>query len=483
MANTGSPLRVYALDDLPPEVVAVTFAKTSRSPEPLDAIARELSETESSRFHEKWVIGYGHSSIAEHAVLSVAIENVSILGAKIIEENRLSSFTEKSTRYQVMDAENYYTPRYFESGPAGRIYGDGVARLFATYSDLMPRALGYCEERFSDPVWRERGIRPSAKACDMLRGLVPAAAKTNLGWTINSRSLRHALVKMASSPLSEMREVAAALAHMGREKVPALLRHIGPSPYLTDWERRMAKASRPVLGEAVDVPAEPRVTLVAHDPDAEDAVLTAVLFRATGRPYGELRSEVLEMSLEAKAALLNEALSGIGEHEPPVRELENANYTFEIIVDFGAYRDIQRHRMTTQTQQPLSCDLGYTIPDDAHRAGLAPAMERALEETRERWRELSAVDSVHAQYAVPLAFHKRFLISMNLREAYHMVRLRSRIQGHESYRRVAWAIKREIERVHPVLGALIPAEVDERERVATPVAASGAASTAGQRST
>ncbi len=122
MAKTGNPLRVYTLDDLPPEVVAVAFAKTSRVPDSFDDIARELSETDSSRFHEKWVIGYGHSSVAEHAVLSIAVENVSILAAKVLEENRLSSFTEKSTRYQVMSRGQLLHAR----GVRGRAPGQGL---------------------------------------------------------------------------------------------------------------------------------------------------------------------------------------------------------------------------------------------------------------------------------------------------------------------------------------------------------------------
>ena len=110
MQSTGKPLRVYSLDDLPPEVVAVTFAKTSRSPQSFDEIARELTDATSSDFHEKWVIGYGHSSVAEHASLSVAIENISILGAKVVEGNRLSSFTEKSTRYQAVSYTHLTLP-------------------------------------------------------------------------------------------------------------------------------------------------------------------------------------------------------------------------------------------------------------------------------------------------------------------------------------------------------------------------------------
>ena len=198
MVPRGKPLRVYTLDDLPPEVVAVTFAKTSRVPDSFDEIARELSETDSSRFHEKWVIGYGHSSVAEHAVLSIAIENISILGAKVVEDNRLSSFTEKSTRYQVMDPADYYTPPCFAEGEPGRIYRDAVASLYATYGALLPEARAFCDDKYGAPEWSDRGVSPAGKACDAVRGLLPAAATTNLGWTVNARELRHAVVKMAS---------------------------------------------------------------------------------------------------------------------------------------------------------------------------------------------------------------------------------------------------------------------------------------------
>jgi len=248
MTKTGRPLRIYTLDGLPPEVVAVTFAKTSRVPDSFDAIARELTESDSSRFHEKWVIGYGHSSVAEHAVLSIAIENVSILGAKLVEENRLSSFTEKSTRYQVMDAANYYTR-------------DALGALYSTYSALMPEATTFCDGKYGGEEWRKLGVSPEGKSCDTIRGLLPAAAKTNLGWTVNARSLRHALVKMASSPLDEMRELVEGLREIGRQRVPTLLKYVDASPYLTGWEERVGRQwPRPAAPVATDE-SDPMETL------------------------------------------------------------------------------------------------------------------------------------------------------------------------------------------------------------------------------
>jgi len=466
MHATGNPLRVYSLDDLPPEVVAVTFAKTSRSPQSFDEIARELTEAASSDFHEKWVVGYGHSSVAEHAFLSIAIENISTLGAKVVEGNRLSSFTEKSTRYQVMDSANHYTPPCFD-GRAAEIYADTIASLYDAYSVAYEKARAFSDHKYSGDSWRVLGVTPRSKACDAVRGLLPAAAKTNVGWTVNARSLRHAIVKMASHPLCEIRELGEELKRVGRDRVPTLLRHASAAPYLSGWEQRM----RAALGSALPTGGvqEPGVRLVEYDPEGESAVLASLLFRATGRSYGEIRETLRGVSATAKRELLARAIERIGDHDAVVREFENSGYTFEIVIDFGAYRDIQRHRMSTQTQQLLGCDLGYTVPDDAREAGVADGMERALDRAAVAWRELVRIDAAHAQYAVPLAFHKRLLMRMNFREAYYFVRLRSRVQGHESYRRVARAIRREIEAVHPALGSLIP--VDSVEGGETVVAA------------
>jgi thymidylate synthase ThyX len=296
-----------------------------------------------------------------------------------------------------------------------------------------------------------------------VRGLLPAATKTNLGWTVNARSLRHGIVKMSSHPLAEVRGLAREIEAVAREKVPTLLRHTEASPYLRGWEERVAAARReaePAGTRAASrtAPAAPGVRLVRHDPGGEDTVLAALLFRAEGGSYDDARAAVAGLDRERRRALLDAAVRDIGGHEAPVREFESAAYTFEIVVDFGAYRDIQRHRMTAQTRQVLDVELGYSVADDAREAGVSERVERALDEARERCRELAAVDPVHAQYAVPLAYHQRFLVTMDFREAYQFVRLRSRLGGHESYRRVARSVKREIERVHPLLGALIPAD-------------------------
>src|SRR3989339_1614889 len=140
--------RIYALTGLPPEVVAVAFAKCSRSPEPFDIIAAELNADKSRKFHERWVVGYGHSSVAEHAVLSLAIENVSILATKVIEDCRLSSYTEKSTRYQVFDREHYYKPAAIINSRFKQLYEETLDFIMNSYISLFPKMVEFFKKKF-----------------------------------------------------------------------------------------------------------------------------------------------------------------------------------------------------------------------------------------------------------------------------------------------------------------------------------------------
>ena len=142
-------IRIYTLENLPPEIRAVTFAKCSRSPEPFDVIAKELTEEQSTKFHEKWVVGYGHSSVAEHAFLSIAMENVSILATKVIEDNRLASYTEKSTRYQIFNKDTYYKPDNVMESDLRKLYEETGDFLLDTYTSLFDKTIKFCEEKFS----------------------------------------------------------------------------------------------------------------------------------------------------------------------------------------------------------------------------------------------------------------------------------------------------------------------------------------------
>src|SRR3989344_6058575 len=210
--------RIYALTGLPPEVVAVAFAKCSRSPEPFDKIAKEINEDKSRKFHEKWVVGYGHSSVAEHAVLSLAIENISILATKVIEDNRLASYTEKSSRYQLFDKENYYKPEKIMGSKLAKLYEDTCDFILDVYSDIAPKLIEFFKRKFP----YENDIEIKNKALDCARYLLPVSVLTNLGITINARNLENAITKLLTHPLKEMQNIGKELKEAAIKITPTL---------------------------------------------------------------------------------------------------------------------------------------------------------------------------------------------------------------------------------------------------------------------
>ncbi len=457
MSSSPHRRRIYTLHGYPPEVIAVAFAKTSRVPDSFDAIAEALSEEASSKFHERWVIGYGHASVAEHAVLSIALENISILAAKVIEDNRLSSFTEQSTRYQVYPRGRFFTPPAIARSRHAARYTALCEALMGAYTDGIEPMMEHLRPRveraegMSEKAWLGR-LR--AAACDVMRHLLPAATQTNLGWTANARVLEHAITKFLSHPLEEMRAIGAEVRDVCAERVPTLLRHTDPREHLRDTPRRM----RALAEEHVaDAPLDDQwaVRLVHFDPDAEERVIAALLYEHTRTSSEETRTRVRAMTPEQRARVFDEAVALRGEHDPVGRAWETTSYTFDVLVDYGAFRDLQRHRIATQINQPLTTAHGHITPPEIGEAGMGDEHHRLMREADAVFQEIAADLPAEAQYAVPLACRKRTLFTMNLRELHHVVQLRSGPAGHLSYRRLANQMLDAVRAVHPTLAAQV----------------------------
>ena len=227
--------RIYTLpSSLMPEVKAVTFAKCSRSPENFDDIAKELTNEKSAEFHEKWVVGYGHSSVAEHAIISLAIENVSILATKVIEDARLASFTEKSTRYQIFDKQTVLRPERIINSELADTYNQAIDLLMDTYEEMTEPMREFIKNKYPQKEETDRlyNMISKAKACDNIRYLLPTATLTNLGMTINARELEHLIKKMLSHPLKEIQDIGQELKEEAVAEVPTLVRFADKNQYL-----------------------------------------------------------------------------------------------------------------------------------------------------------------------------------------------------------------------------------------------------------
>ncbi|HEY3329581.1 MAG TPA: FAD-dependent thymidylate synthase [Capsulimonadaceae bacterium] len=449
---------VFALKNLPEEVAAVLFAYYSRSADgvrenllkllgegdlavstPLgdggdcDAETQLADAQDKARaFHEKWVVGYGHGSVAEHAVVKLALENVSILSSKIIEDCRLASYTEKSTRYVAFDPSKAIYPESVMSSPVADVYRDAIKRQMNAYIDWMEPVIADIKRRVpkaEKQTPRSYDAACKSTACDTLRYLLPAATHTNIGVTVNARSLEAMISKLLSQALPEARTLGEQIKAEAVKVVPTLLKYADRNEY-----RAAAIGDTPrIISSALAVPPGQSGVRVLQ-PYVTEAQALALI----GLPGGPVSPAT--------------ALAERGKHDPAPREFERVSLTFEIVMDYGAYRDVQRHRMATMATDPLSPAFGFERPRDIAAFGLEAQFDRLMEQAQEAYSIISKAGfSVEASYVLPLAYRVRTLFTANIRELFHFIELRSSRQGHPSYRKIAQQVWDETNKVYPLI--------------------------------
>ncbi|MFH1183465.1 MAG: FAD-dependent thymidylate synthase [Chloroflexota bacterium] len=479
--------RIYLLSprELSPETIAVAFAKTSRSPESFREIAAGLSDEKSAQFHEKWVVGYGHASVAEHAVLHLAFENVSRLAIESIESNRLASYTEKSTRYQKWHPDDFHVPAELDGHPLADDYLRLCRLLFSTYLETLDLVRKLVFSRVAPQANEsdeslDRRLR--SQYVDVCRFLLPAAALANVGMTANARVLENVIRKMLSHELAEVRQIGDQVKTVSRAEVPTLVKYAEAVAYLSETRDLMTQSADRALAET-SVRAEDTAsqglknaaeassdwcTLVDYDRNGENRILAAALYRHAGVSFAQAMDFVAGVEDGKRAGLAQELLGRLSEHDVPLRELEYCTYTFDLVMDQGAYAEFKRHRMMTQTPQRLTARLGFSVPRLMIQAGCGTVYEDAMRSASDLYEKLAAHDPHVAQYVVPNGYHRRVLAQFNLREAFAFCELRSAPNAHFSIRRIAGRLAQELRRVHPLLTRYmrLPAEtaaqVEER---------------------
>ncbi|HKW08076.1 MAG TPA: FAD-dependent thymidylate synthase [Candidatus Dormibacteraeota bacterium] len=470
---------VFALRNLPEVVKGALFSRYSRTEKSLRRVLLDefINEPDSGfdrlagsppvdddmvavrraeEFYERVLVGYGDDSVAELAGAHIATEQVSTLAAKALEDSRIGiSPLEKSTRYV----------RFDRPGPDGRYlyfrgeelahpdYEPAADGLFEMYSSLVEPVTLAIRDRFpqeegeTDRAWKSA---TRAKALDLLRGLLPAGTLTNLGLFGNGRAFEYLITKLAASELPECRRLAADMHRELSLVIPSFVRRALDDRYGAPTAARIAgvrKRLEEVASHGRQGAIDPLVRLVEFDRDAERKVVAAALYPYSNRALSEQEgdsSQVLERMLADRS----------NRRQRPPRALEHAVYTFEIVANFAAYRDLHRHRMLTQDRQHLGTELGYDLPpglvDLGHGDRFANAVESAAETHRRLERDLGVA---LGQYVVPLAFRVRWYVRVSLREIYHLCELRTTPQGHPDYRWVAQQMFLRVRDVHPRLAA------------------------------
>ena len=415
------------------------------------------------QLYKRVFVEYGDDSVAQLGGVHLACEQVSNLLSKVIEWGRLMAYLEQSTRYlnyaeRAAGRFRYYRPPEIMQSPLAAMYVSEMDKLFESYSGLLGQMVDFFRREFpkgegdSDFAYRQA---VAAKAFDTLRGMLPAATQTNVGIYGNGQTFEYLMLRMRAHPLAEARSYAEVMLAELRKVIPSFLKRVDVedrgvawTQYLADTREGMEEVAEQIFGEAPIPLTEPEpieVRLTDFDPEAERKFLAAALFSYTHASEEEIAREVDAMGAEDRMAVLR-AYTGMrrNRRHRPGRALELPSYRFEVLCDYGAFRDLQRHRMLTMEWQRLNCSHGYVMPDYLEAAGHAEAFHRAMERSAEASETIAHLYPDAASYAVAFAYRVRFNMQMNAREAMHLTELRSMASGHESYRYVAREMHRQI---------------------------------------
>jgi thymidylate synthase ThyX len=364
--------------------------------------------------------------------------------------------------------------RYYRDPAFGPEYERAMDGLFDAYAQTLPRVRAWVDSSFPGEPGRARDRAVQAKALDLLRGLLPAASLSHMGIYASGQTYEQLVLHLLAHPLPEARQYGQWILEAVQAVMPSFVARVERPDRGGRWveylAERNAAASRWVqrLGLAAEEADHPSVRLLHVDGD-EDALLAALLFEAAGTTEEETRMRLTALSGDERAAMLRD-LVGTRENRRhrPGRGFEALRYRFEIVADYGAFRDLQRHRMLTVQWQTLTPELGAGVPAEVDEAGCGDAYRGALDASRAEWQRL--VDAGHdrraAMYALCLGYRIRFVLDLNAREAMQLIELRSGREGHPSYRAVAHEMHRLIAREHPaVAAAMVHVDHDAEPRL------------------
>ncbi len=470
---------VFGLVNLPETIKGALFARYSRYPGTLrrlflEEFAADVPETgrpfdgaegeRAAGLYERIFIGYGDDSIAQVGGAHVACEWVSNVLTKVLQRGRLAAYLEQSTRYIPYDRPIEETGgyRYYSDAELGPAYAEAMDELFAIYSQSLETVSAWTAERWPrtdgqpEGAWRS-SVR--AKALDLLRGLLPASTLSHVGIYASGQAYEGLLLRLAASPLPEARAFGEMLLAELQRMMPSFVARVERPDRGGDWiahlrERREA-TERAVARLGLDRRGGddiPSVELV-HVDGSEDDLLCASLYESAGAPEAEIRHRIGALDPIERAELIG-ALAGErrNRRHRPGRGWEAVRYRFEIVSDYGGFRDLQRHRILTCQWQRLGPDLGAGVPDEVREAGAGSEYERALELSEREFDRLEAAGLAEAApYALCLGFRIRYVLDLNAREAMHLCELRSGREGHPTYRAVAQAMHERIAAVHPAI--------------------------------
>jgi thymidylate synthase ThyX len=460
--------RVLAVAPMPPEKIAYALARYSRSPDSIRDSLAWVRTHDSTKFLESFYFQYGHASIADLGHLTICFEGISELAATEIQDEQLWDGQARSSRYQDFSKSGVVVPPEFTADEQA-IYSNAAENLLNAYRQVQQQAFAYLVEQLPRPQDMKPDVyrrNLSARAFDVARYLLPFGIPTGVGQVTSIRTLEKQIRRLKTSEYQELREIGDELGracasspdclwddHTEQEPLaPTLARHAHPDDSARRLRADVAEWARDHLPPPANEPVPPVDLLQPTDHLAD--ICATLVYPVTDRPYRELYQTALSWPTAVRNDLLTLALGSHDKRGELPRQFRCAPYVLDIVIDIGAYRDFHRHRRCQQFRQHYTNRLGYETPEMIAPCGLTSLYAGILAEVDAA---LSKLPHPAAQYLLPFAARSRFLFKMDFAELEYISRLRSGVKGHSSYRKIAWEMKRALEKLDPALGQLIDA--------------------------
>ncbi len=461
---------VYTISNIPEEVVAVIFAYVSRSPksfrENIDTVIREqeMGRDRAEKFHEKWVLNYGHASVAEHATVHIGVERVSRLFSSLLEcANEFLSFTEYSQRYQRPRKGDNYIPQELDRHPAlKKEFGELCDFQYEVYSRLNAELFDFLKKKFPVPQDKEERVHFRALekiAFEDARYALNLSTLTNLGMTANARAMEQTISALLSSRYPEARNRAEEIKSEVRFSVPTLVKYADENPYIVRTREALEEFSHSLGDAGNQTPCNgSSVALFDYtgrgkeNPQAEALreIARGLLFEFSGLSVGDIERHLSENTPELEKIFLT-AVQELGKHDNPVGIFRSVSYNAEFVLSEAAWHQLLRHRKVSWTIKEPSVGEGVTVPPHVTESGTEELLLEAVGRSERLYEEL-----VHAgfrdvaSYVVTNAHNRRVCGSFDLWELYHLTNLRMSEGAQWDIKNVIGQLAREIAKVHPL---------------------------------
>ena len=459
----------------------------------LDEFLQNKSRGE--EFYNRVLLEYGDDSVAELGEAQIAIEGLSNISVKKIEDRRIGlSYLEKSSRYVAWNKKEngryrfYRDPEIMKSRFAD-MYEESCNFSFDVYSKNIEPMINYVREKYPiekysfrdsedgkeklfSKLKNESDIKSAnmvyrgstkAKALDILRGLLPASTLTNVGITGNGRAFEYLLTVLGSSELKEEQDLASKIKKELDTTIKSFVRRADDKygnafqKYLRDIKNKSKSVT------AKEIKSKPKIGAITKLVDYEsekksiDTIITSIMYeQSPSTSYQDILQQVRKMPKEKKISIINEfAKIRTNRRHRPSRAFENVYYTFDLCNNFGMFRDLHRHRALTLERQLLTTDHGYNMPSEIRVLGIEKDFKDCMSKTKETFDKIRTKHPEQGQYVVNFGYNYPYFMKFNLREACHLIELRTVPQGHADYRRVAQQMFKEINKVHPNLSKIM----------------------------